>query len=92
MVCAELLNQGYRDNFLKTETKMLLLPTCMRPENSNSCRATLDSEGLKCSLCNPSCNVYKTNHTVAHLNASICWCLMHQICQNGYGPSKTRAT
>ncbi len=35
--------------------RILLLPHCLR--RSNTCRATYDSHGLQCVVCNPECSV-----------------------------------
>lgn len=56
MVGAEILNRAYREEFLKTKEKRLLLPACMRL-NFNNCRAKKTNNGYVCNKCNRLCTV-----------------------------------
>lgn len=58
MVGAEIMNNSYREQFLKTKEKRLLLPSCMRFKN-NDCKAIKTEEGYICAHCTNSCNVNK---------------------------------
>lgn len=58
MVGAEILNRCYREDFLKTKEKRLLLPVCMRL-NFNKCKATKTEDGYICVNCTKSCAVSK---------------------------------
>jgi hypothetical protein len=56
MVGAEIMNRAYRNDFLKTKRKAILLPACMRYKISD-CKAK-DKEGiLYCASCTASCQV-----------------------------------
>ncbi|MCU7494059.1 MAG: DUF116 domain-containing protein [Ignavibacteria bacterium] len=57
MVGAELMNRAFRKEFLKTETKALLLPGCMRGRAAEDCKATKVPGGLHCEGCLAGCHV-----------------------------------
>lgn len=59
MFGAELLNRELEQDFRKTITKALLLPTCMRTEPSSGCKAAENKFGLVCLQCNSDCNIGK---------------------------------
>lgn len=56
MVGAELMNQAFRERFLKTERKAILLPICMR-EKKDRCKAIKSTNGIICNNCTPNCRV-----------------------------------
>jgi len=58
MVGAELMNIAFRENFLKTSKKVLLLPACMKsaPRYCKAKRETLDST---CTGCDQKCAINK---------------------------------
>jgi uncharacterized protein len=56
MVGAEIMNRAFRNNFLKTESKAVLVPGCMR-NNIENCRAEKLHEGLRCIACDKYCSV-----------------------------------
>ncbi|MCW6088339.1 DUF116 domain-containing protein [Clostridium sporogenes] len=56
MVGADILNRAYREEFLKTKEKRLLLPACMRL-NFNNCKAYKTKNGYVCKNCTKSCKV-----------------------------------
>lgn len=56
MVGAELMNQGFRERFLDTDRKVILLPICMR-EKKEECRATETNDGIICTNCSSTCRV-----------------------------------
>ncbi len=51
-----MLNRAYREEFLKTKEKRLLLPACMRL-NFNNCKACETKNGYVCEKCTKSCKV-----------------------------------
>lgn len=55
MIGAEMMNQSMRADFLKTERKILLLPSCMA--SGKHCMAKMNETGLSCSKCTPECRV-----------------------------------
>ncbi|MCC3867067.1 DUF116 domain-containing protein [Terrisporobacter mayombei] len=57
MVGAEIMNKSYRELFIKSKEKRLLLPSCMRAKNENYCKAVKTEEGYICTHCTKSCNV-----------------------------------
>lgn len=57
MVGAEILNREYREKFLKTKKKLLLLPACMRSMNDDSCKSIKTDEGYICLKCTKSCRI-----------------------------------
>lgn len=58
MLGADLTNKIFQADFQKRKRKALLLPTCMRI-SQHECKSKETHLGLKCSLCNKDCNVYK---------------------------------
>jgi uncharacterized protein len=65
MVGAQIINDSLKNEFLKTENKILLLPTCMA-KNSN-CKATFSGNVLVCKHCTPDCNISKTNNEMSKI-------------------------
>lgn len=57
MVGAEIMNRAFREDFLRSEEKRLLLPVCMRFYSSKDCKATKSKEGYICSGCSEKCKV-----------------------------------
>ncbi|WP_432408394.1 DUF116 domain-containing protein [Wukongibacter sp. M2B1] len=57
MVGAEIMNRAFREDFLKTEEKRLLLPICMRFHCNSDCKAERSTEGYLCTGCTNHCNV-----------------------------------
>jgi hypothetical protein len=57
MVGAELMNRSFRSNYKNTETKVVLLPGCMRTHNNEKCKAVRVHEGLICKGCEPQCRI-----------------------------------
>ncbi|WP_027624481.1 DUF116 domain-containing protein [Clostridium lundense] len=56
MVGADILNRVYREEFLKTKEKRLLLPACMRL-NFHNCKAYRTENGYVCKNCTKSCKI-----------------------------------
>jgi uncharacterized protein len=57
MVGAELMNRAYRNDYLRTDNKVVLLPGCMRTHNDANCKATRVKEGLRCIGCEATCRI-----------------------------------
>ncbi|HSD64209.1 MAG TPA: DUF116 domain-containing protein [Ignavibacteriaceae bacterium] len=57
MVGAELMNRAFRTEFLKVDTKVVLVPGCMRGKPEGECEAVKVKEGLICNDCLPACKV-----------------------------------
>ena len=58
MVSAEIMNDVYREKFLKCKEKLVFLPACMR-QISTSCKGIIENMGYKCINCSKVCNVSK---------------------------------
>lgn len=70
MIGAEIMNQSMRPDFLKTERKILLLPSCMAP--GKQCKAKMNETGLTCSKCTPGCRVNKISEEMKREGISTC--------------------
>ena len=57
LVGAEIINQSARSDFLATEEKIILAPTCMRNRSAESCQAEEKVKGMKCTHCDRDCNI-----------------------------------
>jgi len=57
MVAAEIINRGLRDDYARTQQRILLLPTCMRGWRSRDCKAHIDGVDVTCASCDPDCAV-----------------------------------
>lgn len=57
MVGAEIMNKSYKELFIKSKEKRLLLPSCMKAQNKNYCKAIKTEDGYKCAHCTKSCNI-----------------------------------
>jgi hypothetical protein len=63
MVGAQIMNDSLKEEFLKTEKQILLLPTCMS-KNSN-CKATQSGDAIICQHCTADCNISKTSNEMS---------------------------
>lgn len=59
MVGAEILNKAFKEDFIKTKYKMVLVPCCMRFHNDIKCKAKKTDKGYLCASCTESCKVNK---------------------------------
>jgi len=57
MVGTELLNRLFRDAFLSTPRKIVIVPPCMRIQPEKKCKARATSLGTLCAACTPACRV-----------------------------------
>jgi hypothetical protein len=71
MVGAEILNRVFRDSFLKTSKKLLLLPTCMRLLPGSKCKAQFSEKGIKCFRCSKECHVCQLTKLGEKLNFDV---------------------
>lgn len=55
MAGAELLSRAYREEFIGTKKKMILLPACMKANNGRYCRAKDSKFGQVCLKCTQNC-------------------------------------
>jgi hypothetical protein len=59
MVGTEILNRAFREQFLKTDRKLVLLPPCMTAKPRNQCEARSTPLGSRCAGCTPDCRVHQ---------------------------------
>jgi hypothetical protein len=59
LIAAEWLNEINDEKFQSFDSKKIMVPGCMRPDNGKSCKAVADGAYLKCINCNNSCNINK---------------------------------
>jgi hypothetical protein len=59
MVGTEILNRAFRDQFLATETKIVLLPPCMKARQDGTCKAEPSPFGDRCAHCTPGCRIHQ---------------------------------
>jgi uncharacterized protein len=57
MVGAEIMNRAFRKDFIKTDRKLLLIPTCMRLLGDTKCKSENIDNWLKCVECTKECQV-----------------------------------
>jgi uncharacterized protein len=58
MLGTEILNRAYRERFLATKHKMVILPPCMCAPGE-VCKAVETPFGAKCQACTPNCRVHQ---------------------------------
>ena len=59
MVGAEIMNRAFRERFLKTRKKAVLIPACMRILPEGECKGRWDEKGFHCAGCTSGCNVFR---------------------------------
>lgn len=63
MVGAEIMNRVYREAFIKTSKKLVLLPACMRLLPDSKCKAQKNQSSMKCVSCTAGCGVNELSKT-----------------------------
>jgi hypothetical protein len=59
MVGTEILNRVFRQDFLSTGRKVVVVPPCMRAQPDDTCQARPTSFGARCAGCTPGCRVHQ---------------------------------
>jgi hypothetical protein len=59
MVGAEIMNRALRSDFLLSDDKVVLLPTCMRARHEGECRAIGEGFDALCTGCTTTCRVHQ---------------------------------
>ena len=59
MVGTEIMNRAFRDQFLKTERKVVFVPPCMRARPEGECKAGPTPFGAHCAACTAGCRVHQ---------------------------------
>jgi uncharacterized protein len=57
MVGAEIMNRAWRDEFLNTKRKAVLVPACMRTKNNFHCKWVYNGIDYSCTGCTKGCHV-----------------------------------
>lgn len=60
MLGTEILNRAYRERFLATKRKVVILPPCMCAP-AKTCRAIETPLGAQCQACTPGCRVHQVS-------------------------------
>jgi uncharacterized protein len=89
MVGAELMNRAFHNEFKKTDTKVVLVPGCMRGRTAEKCEAIRTKEGLTCQGCLPKCSVNQLNMMGKKLNFSV-YIIPHASDLSLWSPKKDR--
>lgn len=76
LLAAEWLNKVNRNAFKEKSEKILLLPTCLRIKDEESCMAVTQGEWLTCVHCDPLCQVSKAT-TLAQMMHATAYMLPH---------------
>lgn len=87
MLGAELMNRALRKEFKTTETKVVLLPGCMRTHQNSDCKAIKFPEGLLCNGCTSSCNVNKIREMGKRKNFAV-YVIPHASDLSLWGPKE----
>jgi hypothetical protein len=59
MLGTEILNRAFRETFLAAETKVVLLPPCMKAKQDDTCEAVESPFGDRCAHCTPTCRIHQ---------------------------------
>jgi hypothetical protein len=59
MLGTEMLNRAYRERFLATHSKVVIVPPCMRAQPDSKCEAVETPMGAQCQACTPTCRVHQ---------------------------------
>jgi hypothetical protein len=59
MLGSEILNRAYRQTFLESPRKIVILPPCMRAQPEEKCKAVMTKYGEHCSSCTSSCRIHQ---------------------------------
>jgi hypothetical protein len=59
MLGTEIMNRAFRETFLATPKKIVLVPPCMRAKPAELCQARETPYGAQCAACTPGCRVHQ---------------------------------
>ena len=71
MVGAEIMNRVFRERFIKTLKKAVLIPACMRLLPTDECKGHTDDSGFHCVGCTSECSVFNLTKLGRELGADI---------------------
>jgi uncharacterized protein len=72
MVGAEIMNRAFRQDFLLTEQKTILVPGCMRSRSAGECKGIKTGDGVRCSGCDSKCHVNQIRVLGLKQNFDVC--------------------
>jgi hypothetical protein len=72
MVGAEIMNRAFQMEFLAAERKTVLVPGCMRIRSAEECEGVKTHDGVRCSSCEPKCNVNQLRLLGLKQNFDVC--------------------
>jgi hypothetical protein len=59
MLGTEILNRAYRQRFLDTDRRLVIVPNCLPKQPEGQCKAVRTPMGSVCQGCTPGCRVYQ---------------------------------
>ncbi len=59
MLGTEVLNRAYRQRFLASSKRVVIVPPCMRLQPEEKCQAIATPFGARCQACTPACRVHQ---------------------------------
>ena len=71
MIAAEIMNEVYRNEFLRCDVKKIFVPSCMK-QVVKPCRCVKGQMGYSCRQCNNSCNIYMLNKILEETSIEVC--------------------
>jgi hypothetical protein len=71
MAAAEVMNRGLREEFSRTEKRVVLVPTCMRGARAASCKATVHGLDIQCTGCDPGCSVNRISRRMRGMGVKV---------------------
>lgn len=86
MVGTEMMNRAFREAFLQTGRKAVLLPPCMRAKPDGVCKARSTPHGELCAGCTPSCRVHQATR-LGEKHGFAVFILPHELSVFGGGAS-----
>lgn len=70
MICAEVMNIAYKEDFKLCRIKKIFVPSCMR-QTDNECKAKESFNECTCMGCSEECNVNKLTKIIEQSNAKV---------------------
>lgn len=71
MVCAELLNRAYKDEFAGTKNRVVVVPRCLCNPHDSYCKSEKHEFDSTCKECNPHCIVKKIKSECDNRNIKV---------------------
>lgn len=71
MLCAQIMNEVYHEEFLKCKNKKIFAPACMR-QVEKKCKCVKGNYGYICRKCSSVCNINLLSRLVEKKNIEVC--------------------